>query len=103
MATYRLYPSTGGPSTAVSYTGNFTAGVMFQVSSGGCWFEGYWWWVASNGPTAAQKFALWLVTGPGVGLLIPAATVTRSSLHRRCRGRRRRHLRRRHGSQRQLP
>ena len=80
MATYRLYPSTGGPSTAVSYTGNFTAGVMFQVSSGGCWFEGYWWWVASNGPTAAQKFALWLVTGPGVGLLIPAATVTSGPL-----------------------
>jgi hypothetical protein len=80
MASYRLYPSTAGPSTAVAYTGDFTAGVVFQVSRGGCWFEGYWWWVASNGSNAAQKFALWLLTGPGVGLLIPAATVTSGPL-----------------------
>src|SRR3974390_2583458 len=80
MATYRLFPSTGGPSTAVAYTGDFTAGVVFQVSKGGCWFEGYLWGGASNGSNAAQKFALWLLTGPSVGLLIPEATVTSGPL-----------------------
>jgi hypothetical protein len=80
MPSYRLYPSTNGPATAVSYAGNFTAGVVFEVTGDGCWFEGYWWWVASNGPTTAQKFALWLMTDPGVGVLIPAATITSGTL-----------------------
>ncbi|HUJ65523.1 MAG TPA: hypothetical protein VLX59_08300, partial [Acidimicrobiales bacterium] len=80
MASYRLFPSTDGPAAAVSYAGNFTAGVVFQVTKDDCWFEGYWWWVASNAPTAAQKFALWLMTDTGVGVLIPAATVTSGSL-----------------------
>ena len=80
MATYRLFPNTQGPSSAISYSGNFTTGVVFEVTTDDCWLEGYWWWVAGNGPTAAQKFALWLVTNTGSGVVIPAATVTSGTL-----------------------
>jgi hypothetical protein len=80
MASYRLFPNTQGPSSAISYSGNFTTGVVFKVTTDGCWLEGYWWWVAGNGPTAAQKFALWLVTNTGIGVVIPAATVTSGTL-----------------------
>jgi hypothetical protein len=80
MANYRLFPTTNGPATATSYVGNFTTGVVFEVTEDGCWLEGYWWWVADNGPTIPQKFALWLVTNTGVGVVIPAATVTSGTL-----------------------
>ena len=57
-----------GPSTAVSYSGNFLAGTAFKVTADNLWFEGYWWWVCNSGQQAgAQSFALWQVdkTGPG--------------------------------------
>ncbi len=41
MRTYRLFPSTERPSTSVSYTGNFLAGVLFCVTSKR-WLKGYW-------------------------------------------------------------
>jgi len=44
MATYRLFSSVSEPSNPVSYTGPFLAGVLFQVTTGGVWFDGYWWW-----------------------------------------------------------
>ncbi len=81
MATYRLFPSTNGPSSAVSYSGPFDAGVGFEVTSGGIWFEGYWWWVCPSGqPTAAQTFALWQVYQGGSASIIGAATVTSGAL-----------------------
>lgn len=77
MSTYRLFPSTDGPSSPVSYSGPFDAGVGFEVTGGGIWFEGYWWWVCPTGqPTAAQTFALWQVYGGGSASIISAATVT---------------------------
>ena len=79
--TYRLFPSTNGPSSPASYSGSFIAGVAFEVTTGGIWFEGYWWWVCPSGqPTSSQKFALWQVTGPGVGTLISSATVASGTL-----------------------
>src|SRR6185437_9634299 len=36
-STYRLFPATDGPATAVSYSGPFEAGVVFGVTNGGCW------------------------------------------------------------------
>ena len=33
--TYRLFPSTNGPSSPVSYSGPFLAGVVFEVTTGG--------------------------------------------------------------------
>jgi hypothetical protein len=65
----------------VSYDGPFLAGIQFEVTAGGTWFEGYWWWVCPSGqPTAAQKFALWNVTGQGAGTLIPGSVVTSGPL-----------------------
>jgi len=81
MATYRLFSNINGPSSPVSYSGPFLAGVLFQVTTGGVWFEGYWWWVCNTGQSiAAQKFALWEVYADGSGTLIPAATITSNSL-----------------------
>jgi Domain of unknown function (DUF4082) len=80
MGTYRLFPSTSGPSSPVSYSGDFLAGVLFCVTSA-CWFEGYWWWVCPNGqPTSPQKFALWQVYGPAEGNVIPGSVVTSPTL-----------------------
>ena len=81
MATYRLFSSVNGPPSPSSYTGPFQAGVLFQVTAGGVWFDGYWWWVCSTGQTtAAQTFALWAVYAYGTGALIPAATVESGTL-----------------------
>jgi hypothetical protein len=80
--TYRLFPSTNGPSTPVSYGGSFLAGVLFEVTTGGVWFDGYWWWVCPSGQsTAAQQFALWAVYNGGIGgALVPGSTVTSGTL-----------------------
>lgn len=79
--TYRLFPSTNGPSSAVAYGGAFLAGVLFQVTTGGTWLDGFWWWVCPSGqPTSPQKFALWALYNVGDGALVPAATVTSGPL-----------------------
>ena len=81
MTTYRLFPSTPGPSSPISNAGAFLAGVLFEVTTGGMWFEGYWWWVCPSGQsTSAQKFALWNVTGAGAGTLVPGSVVTSGTL-----------------------
>lgn len=81
MTTYRLFPSTSGPSSPVSYGGTFEAGVGFEVTSGGMWFQGYWWWVCPGGqPTTAQTFALWQVYQDGSASIVSAATVTSGTL-----------------------
>ena len=81
MTTYRLFPNTAGPASAVSYTGSYLAGVNFEVTSGGMWFDGYWWWVCNSGqPTTAQKFALWCMSGPGGGTVLPGSVVTSTVL-----------------------
>ncbi len=80
MTTSRLFPSTNGPSSPVSYSGNFLAGVLFKVTAGGMWLNGYYHWVPTGGDTVARKFALWQITGNGTGNLISAATVTSGTL-----------------------
>ena len=77
---YRLFGTTNGPSTPVSYSGPFLCGVVIGVTSG-CWLEGYWWWVCPSGQsTAAQKFALWCLYGSGSGSLVANSTVTSGTL-----------------------
>jgi hypothetical protein len=79
--TYRLFPSTNGPSSPVSYSGPYMAGVLFEVTAGGTWFEGYWWWVCPSGQsTAAQQFALWQVSNVGTGVLIANTSMTSQAL-----------------------
>jgi hypothetical protein len=81
MTAYRLFPAASGPSSPVSYSGPFMAGVLFQVTSGGIWFDGYWWWVCPSGQsTAPQKFALWQVHNVASGALISTATATSGPL-----------------------
>lgn len=81
MTTYRLFPSASGPSSPASSSGPFLCGVMFEVTTGGVWLDGYWWWVCPSGQsTSAQKFALWNVTGNGTGTLIPGSVVTSGTL-----------------------
>ena len=79
--TYRLFPTTSGPSSAVAYGGSFLAGVILQVTTGGTWLDGYWWWVCPSGQsTSPQKFALWALYNVGIGALVPGATVTSGPL-----------------------
>ena len=79
--TYRLFSSVSGPTTPVSYSGPFIAGVVVGVTTGGCWLDGYWWWVCPSGQsTAAQKFALWCLYDAGGGSLVPNSTVTSGPL-----------------------
>lgn len=81
MGTYRLFPSTNGPSAATAYTGPYQAGVAFEATSGGTWFQGFWWWVCNSGQqTGPVKFGLWQVTGSGSGVLIPGSVVTSGTL-----------------------
>ena len=81
MTNYRLFSGTSGPSSAISYNGPFLAGVVFKVTTGGTWFDGYWWWVCGTGQsTAPQKFALWQVYTNATGTLISSATVTSGPL-----------------------
>ena len=78
---YRLFASTNGPSTPVSYSGSFLCGVVMAVTTGGCWLDGYWWWVCPSGQsTAAQKFALWCLYDAGGGSLVANSTVTSGTL-----------------------
>jgi len=79
--TYRLYSSVSGPTSPVSYSGPFMAGVLFEVTTGGCWLDGYWWWVCPSGQsTAPQTFALWAVYSNGLGSLVSTATVSSGQL-----------------------
>ena len=79
--TYRLFASTNGPSSPVSYSGPFVCGVVIGITSGGCWLDGYWWWVCPSGQsTAAQQFALWCLYGSGSGSLVATSTVTSGTL-----------------------
>lgn len=81
QGTYRLFGSTSGPSTAASYTGPFLAGVLFEVTSGGTWLEGYWWWVCDTAQsTTPQQFALWQLYDNSAGVIIATATATSATL-----------------------
>ena len=33
----------------MSYGGPFLSGVLFEVTTSGMWFQGYWWWVCPSG------------------------------------------------------
>jgi hypothetical protein len=79
--TYRLFPATDGPSSPVPYSGPFICGVVAAVTTGGCWLDGYWWWVCPSGQsTAPQKFALWCLYDTSSGALVANSTVTSGTL-----------------------
>lgn len=79
--TYRLFATANGPATPVSYSGPFVAGLVFGVTAGGCWLDGYWWWVCATGQsTSPQKFALWQTYDGHNGTVLPGSVVTSASL-----------------------
>jgi hypothetical protein len=77
----RLFAAASGPSSSTSYTGPFTAGILFQVTSPGLNLDGYWIWRADAAQSASASFALWHVTGnDGATYLGAATTVTTAAL-----------------------
>ena len=84
MTTWRLFPSTNGPSAVVSYSGNLLCAVQFCVTAE-AWFQGYWWWVCPTGQsTAPVKCALWLCpnheSSIGTPQLVSGSVVTSGTL-----------------------
>ena len=83
--TFQLFPSTNGPSSAISYRGSWTSSVHFMVMANAMWFEGYWWWVCpTGGLTAPQTFYLrgWLgIGGDSATITVPGSTVTSGTLY----------------------
>lgn len=59
MATYRLFPSTNGPASVTSTSGGWLLGVIFSVTGGMQWLDGYYHWVPAGGDTTPRKCALW--------------------------------------------
>src|SRR5215475_5572651 len=80
MTTYRLFPATNGPASPAAFAGNFLCGVLFKVTQGGMFLNGYYHWVPTGGDTVARKFCLWAIKGAASGTLISAATVTSGTL-----------------------
>ena len=79
--TYRLFATTNGPASPVSYNGPFLCGVVFAVTQAACWFDGYWWWVCdSSQSTSPQRFALWQTYDGHNGTVIPGSVVTSGAL-----------------------
>lgn len=80
--TYRLFPTTNGPTAATSYTGPYGTGTSFEVTASGVTLDGYWWWVCPTGgqSTAAQEFCLYQITGTSTGTLVSGSTVTSGTL-----------------------
>jgi hypothetical protein len=82
---YRLFGRFRGPATATpGPRSGLVSGLLFQVTTGGCWLEGYWWWVCEKGqPTTPRMFALWTPyegTDGFKGELVPGGTVTSGKL-----------------------
>jgi hypothetical protein len=83
--TYRLFRTKKGPAIATP-TGKagLVTGLVFEVTTGGCWLEGYWLWVCEKGQsTKPQEFALWIpypTMDAPKGVLIPSGTVTSKKL-----------------------
>ena len=96
MTTYRLMDGVAGrpgigssgtqpPAAGVgSGLGNYIAGVMFDVTQGGLWFQGYYWYCAASAqdtaPAGGFKCALWQLSTSSTGVIVPGSTATASSV-----------------------
>ena len=80
MATYRLWPSTSGGSSAGDFM-SVDLGLQFSVTQAGCTFTGWYWWVATGQDATAANYSyrLFSTTNGTTGTLI-AGPVTPSSL-----------------------
>lgn len=80
MTNYRLYPTNPAVALVVYNATPFQAGICFQVTKGGMFFQGYWWYVPADGDTASQKFCLYSMTSQNAGTRITAADVVSGTL-----------------------
>jgi hypothetical protein len=83
---YRLFSNRRGPDTATP-TGSkgLVTSLLFELTTGGGWLEGYWLWVCDEGQsTASQTFTLWLpfvgADYADTGVIVPGTTVTSGDL-----------------------
>jgi hypothetical protein len=71
------------PATTISYAGSFLSGIVFTVTAGGCFFEGFWDYLAPGASTAARRYALWAYNGPNPAAgtqVVAGSNVTSGSL-----------------------
>jgi hypothetical protein len=86
MATFRLFGDLQGPKAAVpTGSAGLVTSLLFEVTTGGTWLDGYWLWVCPEGqPTAPQTFTVYILyQGAGyvnTGEIIPGTTVTSGEL-----------------------
>lgn len=86
MATYRLFGNLQGPTNAVSIGSTaLVTSLIFELTTGGGWLDGYWLWVCPEGqPTAPQTFTLYILyqgaNYVNTGEIIPGTTVTSGDL-----------------------
>lgn len=85
MSTYRLFPSTNGPSSVAAYNGPFIGAVQFSLTNTS-FFDGFWFWVCPTGQsTASVKCCLHVITEPvgggtNVYTVVPGSTVSSGTL-----------------------
>lgn len=64
MTGYRLFPSTSGPGSSTSHSGNVVMGAVFEVTAPNYSLAGFYWWVADSAQAAATPTAaLWKYSG----------------------------------------
>lgn len=80
MTTYRLFPGTTGPASPTATTGGWLLGVIFSVTGGMRWLNGYWHWVPAGGDTTARKCALWNRYSTSAQNLVPGSVVTSGTM-----------------------
>lgn len=91
MTTYRLMDGVSGrpgvgssgtqpPASVTSASGAWLLGTQFSVLGQMAWLNGYYVWVAANGDTGPQKFALWNRYSSSTQQVVPGSTVTSGAL-----------------------
>lgn len=82
MATFRVWPSTNGPTSAVGDSSTTDLGVQFFVTQPGCNFDGFFFWCASTGTPdttgSNYSFALFSTTNGTSGTLIGGTSLAAS-------------------------
>ncbi len=80
MTQYRLFPATNGPAAVAAASGGWLLGVMFSVTGGVKWLNGYYHWVPNNGDATPRKFALWTISSTTTQSVIANSTVTSGTM-----------------------
>jgi hypothetical protein len=79
VGTYRLWPSTNGPSSVAADTTAYTLGVEFYTTAA-VDLTGYWWWCTPGADTTAKSFELWQIVSAFVGTPIAGTAATSGTL-----------------------